>query len=604
MSIDLATTRLLRALLIGGTVILAMSVAAEVLKPLALAILFSFLLGPIVGRLERRGLPRALSVTVVLLVATTVVGATGYVVGRQFTSLAADAPKYATAIREKMKRLEPTDDSTVDKVIDAAETLGAPDEQEEPAREIPMPVRIIRENNLWERLGTFFGPFESALAISGVVLLLLVFILLERDAIGDKIIQLVGRGQVGVTTKTLSQIGASLGNYLLALALVNAGFGAVIGLGCWAIGLPSPALWGFLAALLRFIPYLGTVLSFSLPMLISIAAFPGWTQPALVLALFAGAELVVNAVEPLIYGKSTGISPAGLLVSALFWAWMWGPLGLLLANVMTVCLAVAGRHIPGLRTLGTMLSHDVVAADDLRWYQRVISHDLDAALTLLDEALAESSFEEVCDRIIIPTLSRADHDRARRNVDGRDVAFIWRTVRDWLDDVSERDDLVLIPKVDAASTPAPTPEPAPTDLKPRALVGIATGGGGDALILRMLNMVLQPSGARLAVISAAGSSLKTADKLADVDPSMILVSYLPPLGLARARYLAKRLQTRFPQADLTFAYWNHDADTTQIVERLKPATANHVVVSLATARAAILGSGNVSPVAAAAGPPA
>ncbi|WP_337176225.1 AI-2E family transporter [Paludisphaera sp.] len=600
MNIDLATARLLRVLLIGGTVILAMSVAAEVLKPLALAILLAFLLSPIVGRLERRGLPRVLAVVSVLLVATGIAAATGYVVGRQVTSLARDAPTYARAIREKMANLQPSDDSTVDRVLDAAQTLGAPTEPEEPAREIPMPVRIVRENNLWERVDAFFGPFESVMALSGVVLLLLVFILLERDAILDKLIQLVGRGQVGVTTKTLSQIGSSLGNYLLALAMVNTGFGAVIGLGCWAIGLPSPALWGVLAALLRFIPYLGTVLSFSLPMMISIAAFPGWTQPALVLALFAGAEVVVNAVEPLIYGKSTGISPAGLLVSALFWAWLWGPLGLLLANVMTVCLAVAGRHIPGLRSLGTLLSHDVAVADELRWYQRVISHDLDGALALLDEALAERSFEEVCDQIIIPTLSRAEYDRARRNVDGRDVAFIWRAIRDWLDDIAERDDVVMTP-------PAPAPDrlaPAPSDGEGRSLVGVATGGGADALILRMLNMLLQPSGVRITVVSASGSSLRIADKIDSMDPSMILISHLPPVGLTRSRYLAKRLGARFPRAVLTFAYWDHDAEIPQVVDRIKPVAANHVVVSLATARAAILNKGESAAPAATASEPA
>ena len=585
MNIDVATTRLLRTLLIGGTIILAMSVAAEVLKPLALAILLAFLLAPPVGRLERRGVPRAASVAVVLLVATGIVGATGYVVGHQFTSLARDAPRYADTIREKVLRLQPADESAFDKVLDAAEKLGAPQEkpaEPELALEKPMPVRIVRENNLWERMETFLGPFESVLAMGGVVLLLVVFLLIERDEIGDKVIQLVGWSQIGVTTKTLSQIGAGLGNYLMALALVNAGFGATIGLGCWAIGLPSPALWGFLAALFRFVPYLGTVLSFSLPFLISMAAFPGWTQPALVLGLFAGAEVVVNAVEPLLYGKSTGISPMALLVSALFWAWLWGPLGLLLANAMTVCLAVAGRHIPGLGALGTMLNHEITVADDLRWYQRVLSHDLDGAISLLDDALKGRSFEEVCDSIVIPTLSRAEHDRSHGNIDPRDVAFIWRAVRDWLDDVAERDDVVLTtPTPGAEALAAPAPQAA-------TLVGLATGGGADSLVLRMLNLALEPSGVRVAILTAAGPSLKVTEKLAELEPTMILISHLPPVGLTRARYLTKRLRARYPDVPLTFAYWDHDADTTTIVDRLKPASASRVVVSVASARAAVL----------------
>ncbi len=587
MNIDVVTARLLRTLLIGGTIVLAMAVAAQVLKPLALAILLTFLLVPIVGRLERLGLPRALSVAVVLLAGVAVAAATGYVLARQFASLAHDAPRYAVAIREKLDRLQPADESVAVKIQDAAETLGKPDETEA-AEQAPTPVRLVRENNLWERLAAITGPFESVLAIAGVVLLLTVFLLLERDAVGDKIIRLVGWGRIGVTAKTLSQIGTSLGNYLMALALVNVGFGATIGLGCWAIGLPSPALWGFMAAILRFIPYLGTILSFSLPFGISIAAFPGWTQPILVLGLFAAAEGAVTALEPLIYGKSTGISPVGFLVSALFWAWLWGPLGLLLANAMTVCLAVAGRHVPGLGALGTLLGEDVAVADDLRWYQRLVSRDPDAALTLLDEALAEESFEEVCDRIVIPTLRRAERDRVRGNLEARDVALIWRVVRDWLDDVPEREGLVLSPPAPESQTPA---------AEPRAVAAVAMRGGGDALVLRMLNLTLAPADVRVAIVSAGGTALKVADKIGELEPAMILISHLPPVGMARARYMTKRMRTRHPHAELTFAYWDRDADTSQIVERLNPVAANHVVVSLAEARALILGRPDGSPIA-------
>jgi hypothetical protein len=423
----------------------------------------------------------------------------------------------------------------------------------------------------------------------GIVLLLVVFLLFERDEIGDRIIQLVGWGRIGVTTKTLAQIGTGLSKYLTALSLVNASFGLGIGLGLWAIGLPSPALWGFLAAVFRFIPYVGTVLSFSLPAAISVAHFPGWTPLALVFALFAALELIVNAVEPLLYGKSTGISPIGLLIAAMFWTWLWGGLGLLLANALTVCLAVAGRSIPGLGFLGILLSHDVAVSDDLRWYQRVLNRDQDGALAILEEALRTRSFEEVCDRIVIPTLSRAEYDRSRQFVDNRDVAFIWRLVREWLDDVDENDEIVL-------ATPAPVSEAGDVeslggagsiDAELHPLVGLATGGGADALVLRMLNLALKPSGVRLTIVSAGGASLPLSEKVAGLDPGLVLVSHLPPDGMTRARYLTRRIRARHGDTPVVFGYWDADAEPSRVLERLRPATANRIVVSVAGARAAI-----------------
>ena len=240
----------------------------------------------------------------------------------------------------------------------------------------------------------------------------------------------------------MTQIGHVLSRYLAILALFNLAFGVVIGLGLWVIGLPSPALWGLLAAVLRFVPYLGTIVSFSLPEIISIAHFPGWTQPILVIALFGGAELIANSIEPLVYGKSTGISPIGLLVAALFWTWLWGGLGLLLANVLTVCLAVVGQTTPGLGFLGTLLRHEVEVADDLRWI----------SARYIEIRMGPSRFwtrpevgplERVCDEIIIPTLARAEQDHHDGFLEKRDVVFIWRVARDWLDDLADRNDIAL-----------------------------------------------------------------------------------------------------------------------------------------------------------------
>jgi len=585
MNLDTNSIRLMRALIIGGLIILALYVAADVFKPMALAILLAFLLAPAAARLERLGLPRAASIALVLIMLIAVVGGVAYVVGGQFASLAGHVPEYQEKIQAKIARLKPTGGSTFDNVFDAVAKLDASSRSGEEKSAVA--VRVVSRGDLLTKMETFLGPFESILAMVGIVLLLVVFLLFERDEIGDRIIQLVGWGQIGVTTKTLAQIGTGLSRYLAALSLVNASFGLVIGLGLWAIGLPSPALWGFLAALFRFIPYVGTVLSFSLPAAISVAHFSGWTQLALVFALFAAIELVVNGVEPFLYGKSTGISPIGLLIAAMFWAWLWGGLGLLLANALTVCLAVAGRSIPGLGFLGVLLSHDVEVSDDLRWYQRVLNRDQDGALTLLEEALKTRSFEEVCDQIVIPTLSRAEYDRSHEFVENRDVAFIWRLVREWLDDVDENDEIILTAPASATGEIEPLGGPGPIDVESRPLVGLATSGGADALVLRMVNLALKPSGVRLTIVSASGASLPLSEKVASLEPGLVLVSHLPPVGMTRARYLTKRLRARHGDAPVVFGYWDVAAEPSRIVERLRPATASRIVVSIAGARAAI-----------------
>ena len=381
-----------------------MYVAAEVLKPLALAVLLSFILAPIVQWFVRRGLPRSGSVALVLILVFSVVGGVTYVVGDQFASLTDQLPAYQANMQKKFVDLRPQSDSAIEKARQAVLSM---ESSLRPAEaDYATPVRVVSENATVAQLQSFFGPFHVTIAFGGIVLLLLVFLLIESNDISDRIVQMVGWGKIGVTTKTMTQIGHVLSRYLAILAFFNLAFGVVIGLGLWAMGLPSPALWGLLAAVLRFVPYLGTIVSFSLPEIISIAHFPGWTQPILVIALFGGAELIANSIEPLVYGKSTGISPIGLLVAALFWTWLWGGLGLLLANALTVCLAVVGQSIPGLGFLGTLLRHEVEVADDLRWYQRVLHRDQDGAITLLDQALKTRPLESVCDEIVIPTLAR------------------------------------------------------------------------------------------------------------------------------------------------------------------------------------------------------
>jgi len=593
MNFETNATRTASGLLIGFLIVVAMWAAAEALKPIALAVLLAFLLAPAVARLERLGTPRVLSIALVLLLLLGAIGGAAYVVGGQVASLAEELPKYQENMREKFGRLKPSSQSPVGKIV--ATIDGMLESLQSTEERSAVSVRVVSGFASLEQFHNVMGPVESVAAMIGIVLLLVVFLLLQREDIGNRITRLVGWGQIGVTTKTLAEIGASLSRYLAALALVNTSFGLLVTLGLWAIGIPSPALWGFLAGILRFIPYVGTMLAMLLPTVLAIAHSSGWWPPVMVVGLFALLELIVNSVEPFLYGKSAGVSPVGLLVSALFWTWLWGGLGLFLTNALTVCLAVAGRQVPGLEFLDTLLRHDVKVTEDVRWYQRALNRDQDGALAILDDALRATSFEEVCDQIIIPNLGRAENDRSRRFVDNRDVAFIWRVVREWLDDLADREDF--------APAPPPTPEikalasdsakeiprrPDFGDPETAPLIGIATGGGADSLALRMLNLLLKSSGMRIAVLSAGGSSLQISDKVGALSPALILISHIPPGGLTRARYLTKRLRAQYHDVPIAFGYWDAKAETSRVVESLRPASASRVVVSLAAARDLIL----------------
>ena len=239
--------------------------------------------------------------------------------------------------------------------------------------------------------------------------------------------------------------------------------------------------------------------------------------------------------------------------------------------------------------MGTLLRQDVDVAEDLRWYQRVLHHDQDGAIGMLEEALKTRPLEVLCDEIIIPTLARAEQDRDDEYLDKQDVAFIWRLVRDWLDDLADRDDLTLAPP------PPTTPkhvEPArvqqPADMLERPIVGIAANGGADALVLRMLKLVLKPTDVRMVILSGTGSPLHVSDKVESLAPGLLVVSHLPPLGLTRTRYLIRRLRARYPEVPMIVGFWNAKADAVQVAEQLHSTSAYHVGQSLGTVRTMIL----------------
>lgn len=575
-------------------VIAAMSLAAEVLKPLALAVLLSFALAPLAGLIERRRVPRVIAVLLTVVLALGSLGGIGYVVVRQLSMVAARLPSYQERIQTRVDFLKPSDNasfSRAQKVAgDVARSLDAPVIQ---GRET-MDVRVVQQPTFRERLQGAVGPYLELMGVGGFVLILVPFLLINREDLGDRIVQLFGQRQANLTTRTMGEIGHRISRYLAMFALVNSSLGLIIGLGLWAIGVPYAVLWGCLAALMRFIPFVGPAVAFVLPLVFSVASSEGWRQPLMVVALFGILEAVDNSfLEPVIYGRATGVSALGLLVAAVFWTWLWGALGLFLSTPLTVCLAVLGKYVPSLGFFATILGEEAELDQDIRFYQRLVSLDQDGATAVVEAALKVRPRTEVFDQILVPALSHAERDAARGELDEGDMAFIRRVIGGILDDLEATEEVHV-------TTPAQPVEGAPgraqgkPALPPFVVTGVAEGGSFDALTLRMLGQILAPLNCTLMTLEGAGSPMLLADRVAAVSPPMVILSHLPPEALAQARYQVRRLRARFAGLPILVGRWG-EADSDAAMQGLSGVGATHVAFTLAAARDQILASSSTAP---------
>jgi predicted PurR-regulated permease PerM len=556
----------------------SMSLAAEVLKPLALSVLLAFALTPLSGLFERRlRLPRAGAAVLTVLLALGAIGGVGYVVGRQLTALADRLPGYRENIERKLSVFETTDQSALEKarstMDDVAQRLNKP-----PVRKGEVAdVRVVQEPTFRERLQTAVGPYLEFLGVGSFVLVLVLFMMMNREDLRDRVVALFGHSRVSLTTRTIDEMGRRISRYLGTFALVNSGFGLVIGLGLWAIGVPYAVLWGCLAAMLRFIPYVGPAVAFALPLVFSVAHFPGWRQPLEVVALFGAVETALNSfLEPVIYGKTTGVSALGLLVAAMFWTWLWGLMGILLSTPLTVCLAVLGKYVPQLGVFATLLGEEADLAPDVRFYQRLVALDRDGAAEVVEEAARSLPRAQVFDSILIPCLSLAERDATEGYLDDTDLAFVWRVVEETVDELEGWSEISL--ENVAASQAAGAGQ--------GSVLGVPANDAADAIVLKMLGQLLEPAGVRIEVVAEPMSPLKLSERVAERAPDVVVLSHLPPQGLTSARYQVRRLRARFPDLPIVVGRWG--AASGAAADGLISHGAAHVSPTLNDARDAVL----------------
>ena len=537
-----------------------------VLIPLALSVLLTFLLSPVVGTLQRRGLGRVPAVLVTVVLALSVLGGLGWMLTRQLVTLADELPRYSLNVRQRIADLRgASKGGSVEKVQKAVEdvvgeiqktdTLGV-------ARQKPVAV-VLETPSILVHLPNLLQALVSA----GVVTVLAIFMLLERREFRDRVILLIGYRRMTATTRALDEAGARISRYLLMQSIINGSFGVAVGLGLFLIGVPYAVTWGCLAAALRFIPYLGAFVALLLPLVLSLAVFPGWLQPALVVGLLLVLELITGSVmEPWLYGQSAGVSQVALLIALTFWTWLWGPVGLLMATPLTVCLIVLGKHLPALGFIVVLMGDRPVIEAKARYYQRLLARDQDEAIDIVEAYVNTDGRESVYDTVLLPALYYAKQDHDRGLLSEGDAQFVGQATREILD--------VLVHDAPAPSERDPGDHPG-TDTRIQ-IVGCPARDEADVLALEMVRHLLDPARYQIEMI---GTAMLTAEVVAWVDqhrPPLLCIGAVAPGGLSQTRHLCKRLRSQCPELKIVVGRWGLHDEKDADRQHLLVAGADHV----------------------------
>jgi len=575
-------------------VVAALYLARGVLIPLTLAVLLSFLLAPVCGWLERRKLGRIPSVLVTAVLAFTLLGTGAWAITVQMIDLAPRIPAYQRNIQTKLHSVNDYFRAALNKVRTTAEDIGQSVPPSEPAdepqgrEEKPQPVRVVLSPpSPLQVIGGTFGSMFVVMCSTGIVIVLVVFFLIRREDLRDRFIRLIGGGQVTVTTQTLEDAITRVSRFLLTQLLINITFGLSIAIGLYFIGLPSAILWGILATALRFIPYIGAWSAAAAPIGLAMAISTGWVTLLLTLGLFVVLELfVANVMEPWIFGKNTGMSSTAILVAAVFWTWLWGPIGLLVATPLTLCLLVIGKHVPQLSFLDTLLGNEPVFELKTRVYQRLLAGDQEEAAELVLDDLENRPLVEVYDTVLIPALAMAETHWHRGDLNEDRHKFMFQSLKETVEELGERQQELKLKesKNDTSKICADSSLVNATDSSRFCILCLPARDATDEIAGMMLAQVLEMTGCLVQAVSVTALVSEMVDLVEQRKADVVCISAMPPAAATHARYLCKRLRGRFPEAQLIVGLWNVKGDLNKAKERIGCGAATHVVGTLADAQ--------------------
>lgn len=571
-------------------VVAVLYLAREVFLPIAIALLLTFALAPVVSALRRLRMPRVVAVLVTVLVTFCVIGVFSLIVALQVGELARHLPTYQSNIVTKIKTLKEggEENGIIDRITRTIERInkemGRPkvdvETGREPPPEDPLLVEIYSPDNPVEVLTNLVMPLFAPLAMTGLVVVVVIFMLLEREDLRDRFIRLVGFSDLHRTTEALQDAARRVGHYLLMQLIVNVTYGIPIAAGLWIIGIPNAILWGLLAIVLRFVPYVGPIIAMMLPLILSVAVAPGWSLLLWTASLFTVMELLINnVVEPLLYGSRTGLSPLAIIVSAIFWAWIWGPVGLVLSTPLTVCLVVLGKHVPQFAFLHVLFGSDPVLEPHARLYQRLLAGDPVEPTDQAEEILEKEYLVDYYANVAIPALVLAEHDRARGVMDKEQLLLVSATaltlVSNLEDSAAEEMDGDEPEKQDTEGEEAgdAVKEELP-DGAGRSILCIGGRGEIDDVSAAMLAQVLRVEGADAKAASFTAIAPANIGKLGSAEVETIVVCFLNEDSLRHAKYVVRRLKRAKGAVRLGIVLWmDPEEDAEAGSARLKEAEA-------------------------------
>jgi predicted PurR-regulated permease PerM len=589
----------LLAVVVAVVTIAALYFARVVLIPFALAVLFTFILTPVVRLLERARLGRAFSsLLVVVLTLGTCIGL-GWGVSKQVGQVVNQLPSYKLNIKEKLASLHWSEShilhnasETVTEISkdlaakpapsssDSAQSLEAtrPTNNRPATPRQPVPVQVISPPSLpLESLQSVLGLLARAL----IVVVFTIFMLIRREDLRNRLISLIGHGHIHLITQTLDEASSRVSKYLLMQFLVNIGYGIFIGMGLYFIGLPGALLWGVIVGILRFLPYVGPPLGGIMPLLLSMAVFDGWSKPLLVLGLFVITELAIsNLVEPMLYGAHTGISSLAIVMAAIFWTAIWGPIGLVLSTPLTVCLLVVGRHVPQLRFLHILLGDEPPLTPESRFYQRLLAMDYEEAREVLQKCLNEMSLEDLYENVLIPALGLAEQDRHQNLLQDDNERFISQSTRELIDELWEPRNGENTPESEGARAETLLRVVTPHPTRSLNILCVPARDEADEIVGTMLAQLLQRAEHQAECLEV-GSADQMLAQIARLKPDIVCISALPPFAIPAVRALYGRMHGQNPKQKIIVGLWHFSGDSTKLGRRLALKDDSQVFTTLA-----------------------
>jgi predicted PurR-regulated permease PerM len=573
-------TRKFMTAVIFTVVVAGIYFGRAVLMPLALAVLMSFALAPVVAVIRKIRLGHIPSVLLSLVLALVLIAGIGTFVGSQVAGLANALPSYQNNISRKIVSLRGTaDGGTLTRLNRTIEALGEQISGRDrprtvaagtPTDETPVPVVVQRETVApWELASSILGPLLEPLGMVALVLVFVGFILLQKDDLRDRFVRLAGSRDMQRTTVALDEAANRLARYLSLQTAINAGFGITICVGLLLIHIPNAGLWGLIGMLFRFVPYVGVPLAFIFPAILAVAVDPGWHMLVMVAALYGVVEAIIGqAVEPFVYGRSMGLSPVAVLVAAVFWTLLWGPVGLLLSTPLTMCFVVLGRHIDDLKFLDVMFGDQPALAMDESLYLRMLADDPDDAAQDAEEFLREHSLSVYYDEVAAHALMLAQADVNRGVLDPLRQTRIRDAIKGLIENLSDRKD----------SGAARALSELPPEWRHVPVMCVAGRGPLDEAAALLLVDMLAKYGVGARVISSDETSAAQINDLNVDGVQLACVSYLEPGTYKNARYQVRRLRKRMPEVPVIALFWGIGSDHSRYLDSVE-ATESDVVTT-------------------------